>query len=171
MISFVSKLFSGLFVISLEIRLHKKTDSSWTNESPLSDTVAKYILLFAFFIFFVRQKCSVCDEQVDNHRKLLQTFRYGICQFANVPVCLSAHQTGSYGVTNPDSLLCHRSPRLQCCADKLQNHPCLSCHCCKISFSANTPQSWKYNSYFRIVICKVMLNSCRVCRKAKNRGG
>ena len=70
----------------------QKTDSSWTNESPLSDTVAKDILLFAFFIFFVRQKCSVCDEQVDNHRKLLQTFRYGICQFANVPVCLSAHQ-------------------------------------------------------------------------------
>ena len=89
-----------------------------------------------------------------------------MCQCASVPFCTSL-ESGSYGVTNPDSLLCHRSPRLQCCADKLQNHPCLSCHCCKISFSANTPQWWKYNSYFRIV----MLNSCRVCRKAKKRKG
>ena len=66
-----------------------------------------------FFIFFVRQKCSLYDEQVDNHRKLLQTFRYGICQFANAPVCLSAHhlslarmgsqtQTPCYAIDLPD---------------------------------------------------------------------
>ena len=113
MISFVSKLFSGLFVISLEIRLHKKQIHLGPMNLRYQTPSPNIFCCLHFFIFFVRQKCSVCDEQVDNHRKLLQTFRYGICQFANVPVCLSAHhlslarmgsqiQTPCYAIDLPD---------------------------------------------------------------------
>ena len=52
MISFVSKLFSGLFVISLEIRLHKKQ----IHLGPMNlryQTPSPNIYIFFFAIFYV----------------------------------------------------------------------------------------------------------------------
>ena len=148
MISFVSKLFSGLFVISLEIRLHKKQIHLGPMNLRYQTPSPNIFLWFAFFMFFCSAKVLCVRRagwQPPQASANFPVWHLLVCQCASVPFCTSL-ESGSYGVTNPDSLLCHRSPRLQCCADKLQNHPCLSCHCCKISFSDNTPQSWKYNS-------------------------